>query len=156
MATPQSLFAPRLSHLSVPYLPNRLSWLVGLACASAMGVQAQTTPLVPPVPSGPAMQLAAVALKEVVVSGSRNEQSVDELPMTMDVVNAKQIEENQAQDIRDIAKDIPNVSVSRAPARFGVTQSSVGREGNAGFNIRGLDGNRVLMLVDGKIGRAHV
>ncbi len=37
----------------------------------------------------------------------------------------------------------------RAPARFGLAQGDTGREGNAGFNIRGLDGNRVLMMVDG-------
>ncbi len=69
--------------------------------------------------------------------------------MTVNVLNAKDIEEGQIRDIRDAAKNIPNVSVRRAPARFGVAQGDTGREGNAGFNIRGLDGNRVLMLVDG-------
>ena len=135
--------AIRSSLLGIPFSPTRLSWLVALACASVASVQAQTSL------SGSAVQIAAVALKEVVISGSRNEQSVDELPMTMDVINAKDIEEGQMQDIRDVAKDISNVSVSRAPARFGVVQGATGREGNAGFNIRGLDGNRVLMLVDG-------
>lgn len=90
------------------------------------------------------------ALKEVVVSGSRNEQLSDDLPMSVDVINAKDIEEGQIRDIRDAAKSLPNVSVKRAPARFGlVGGSSDGRDGNAGFNIRGLDGNRVLLLVDG-------
>ncbi|MDF3823388.1 TonB-dependent receptor plug domain-containing protein, partial [Leptospira sp. 96542] len=44
---------------------------------------------------------------------------------------------------------MPNVSVQRSPARFGMAQGSTGRDQNAGFNIRGLDGNRVLILVDG-------
>src|SRR5690606_6019581 len=37
------------------------------------------------------------------------------------------------------------------PARFAVTgaPNSTGRDGNAGFNIRGLAGDRVLILVDG-------
>ncbi len=96
----------------------------------------------------PLAQMAATPLKEVVISGSRNEQSVDELPMAVDIINAKDIEEGQLQDIRDIAKSIPNVSVRRAPARFTIAGNATGREGNAGFNIRGLDGNRVLMLVD--------
>ena len=80
--------------------------------------------------------LRVAALSEVVVSGSRTEQPTDELPMSIDVINADDIEEGQIRDIRDAAKNLPNVSVKRAPARFG-------------FNIRGLDGNRVLLLVDG-------
>ena len=132
----------RPSHLSLPFALCRLSLLVGVACTSTIAAHAQTG-------AGAATQVAAVALKEIVISGSRHEQSVDELPMTLDVINGAAIEEGQMQDIRDLAKDIPNVSVTRAPARFGVTQNSTGREGNAGFNIRGLDGNRVLMLVDG-------
>lgn len=123
---------------------REVAWLVSLSC-SACAVHAQTAlaPLVAPV------QMAAVSLKEVVVSGSRSERAADDLPMTIDVLNAKDIEEGQIRDIRDAAKNIPNVSVRRAPARFGVVQGDTGREGNAGFNIRGLEGNRVLMLVDG-------
>lgn len=39
--------------------------------------------------------------------------------------------------------------MARSPARFSLARDATGRDGNAGFNIRGLDGNRVLMLVDG-------
>ncbi len=135
------------SHLSLPFALRQLSCVVGALCGSVLSVQAQTAPAEPGVLAS--TQVAAAVLKEVVVSGSRNEQSLDDLPMTMDVLNAKDIEEGQIRDIRDAAKNIPNVSVRRAPARFGVAQGDTGREGNAGFNIRGLDGNRVLMLVDG-------
>ena len=137
MATSNSY---RPSHLSLPFELRKLPLLVGVVCASVISAYAQA-------PAG--VQVAAATLKEVVISGSRNEQSADELPMAIDVIRAKDIEEGQLQDIRDIARDIPNVSVKRAPARFSVAGSSAGREGNAGFNIRGLDGNRVLMLVDG-------
>ena len=130
----------RSSHLSLPFALRKLPLLVGVACSGVLTAQAQTAPAAP---------ITVAQLKEVVISGSRNEQSADELPMTIDVINTKDIEEGQLQDIRDIAKDIPNVSVRRAPARFSVAGNSTGREGNAGFNIRGLDGNRVLMLVDG-------
>ena len=92
---------------------------------------------------------AGPSLKEVVISGSRNEQASDELPMSIDVITARDIESGQMRDIRDVAKDIPNVSVKRAPARFSLAGSNAGRDGNAGFNIRGLEGNRVLLLVDG-------
>ncbi len=96
-------------------------------------------------------------LKEMVVSGSRYEQDPDELPMSIDVINAQQMEEQQVRDIRDLARDMPNVSVKRAPARFTLASGSTGRDQNAGFNIRGLDGNRVLMMVDGiRLPRSYV
>ena len=91
------------------------------------------------------------AFGEVVVSASRAEQYTDDLPLSMDVVNTNALEEGQLNDIRDIAKALPNVSVKRAPARFGVTGrgNAVGADANAGFTIRGQGGNRVVMLVDG-------
>ena len=96
-------------------------------------------------------------LKEMVVSGSRYEQDPDELPMSIDVINAQQMEEQQVRDIRDVARDMPNVSVKRSPARFTLASGSTGRDQNAGFNIRGLDGNRVLMMVDGiRLPRSYV
>lgn len=119
---------------------REISLLTALACSAGFAAQAQTM-------APAAVQVAA--LKEVVVSGSRGEQSIDDIPQTIDVINAADIEQGQIRDIRDAAKNIPNVSVRRAPARFGLAQGDTGREGNAGFNIRGLDGNRVLMMVDG-------
>lgn len=106
------------------------------------------------------VQLAAAdgpVLKEMVISGSRHEQDPDELPMSIDVLNAQQMEEQQVRDIRDVARDMPNVSVKRSPARFTLASGSTGRDQNAGFNIRGLDGNRVLMMVDGiRLPRSYV
>lgn len=93
-------------------------------------------------------QTSAPVLKDVVISGSRSEQDPDELPMSIDVIKAEDIERRQIQDIRDVAADLPNVTVARSPARFTIG-SQTGRDQNSGFNIRGLDGNRVLMLVDG-------
>ncbi len=91
----------------------------------------------------------AKSLAPVVVSGSRSEQSTDDVAGTIDVVTQGQLEFSQVGDIRDVVRDIPNVSVQRSPARFSLAGNSTGRAGNAGFNIRGLDGNRVLILVDG-------
>jgi len=119
---------------------------MALACGCAMTVQAQTLRE----ETQGAQQLAVKSLREVIVSGSRTEQLSDDLPMSVDVINAADIEEGQVRDIRDAARYLPNVSVKRAPARFGlIGGGSDGRDGNAGFNIRGLDGNRVLLLVDG-------
>lgn len=98
-------------------------------------------------------------LKEVVVSGSRGEQAREELALVTDVVDAAALEARQINDIKDLAADMPNVSVRHAPARFSVTGAGnpVGRDGNVGFTIRGLGGNRVLMLVDGiRLPRSYV
>ncbi|MDA8519897.1 TonB-dependent hemoglobin/transferrin/lactoferrin family receptor [Acidovorax sp. NCPPB 4044] len=134
-----------------------------LACV-AVGAQAQTLSRAPSAdPAGAAAEAALaelpvqIALKEVVVSGSRTAQDPDELPMSIDVLNARQLEEGQVTDIRDAARSLPNVSVARSPSRFSLASGSTGRDQNAGFNIRGLDGNRVLMLVDGiRLPRSYV
>ena len=90
-------------------------------------------------------------LKEVMISGSRSEQFSDDVPVTADILTATEMERAQVQDIRQAAEDLGNVSVRHAPSRFALTgpANNTGREGNAGFNIRGLNGNRVLMLEDG-------
>ena len=113
-----------------------------LACSAAAQAQAPTST------SGSA---PAATLATVVVSGSRDEQLRDELPVSMDVFEASELQDRQINDIHDLAQQLPNVSVRRAPPRFTVTGAGnpTGRDGNAGFNIRGLGGNRVLMLVDG-------
>jgi len=97
----------------------------------------------------PALAQQQPALREVVISGSRTEQAKDDLPASVERIDRETIEAEQIHDIRDAVRDLPNVSVKRAPARFGLAAGNTGRDGNAGFNIRGLDGNRVLLLTDG-------
>jgi outer membrane receptor protein involved in Fe transport len=80
----------------------------------------------------------SAALGEVVVSGSRTEQKKDDLAASVEVIDREAIEAQQIHDIRDAVRDLPNVSVKRAPARFGLASGNTGRDGNAGFNIRGL------------------
>lgn len=99
--------------------------------------------------AAPSWAQRVAALNEVVVSGSRSEQARDDLAVSTEVITRDDIESRQITDIRDAVRDLPNVSVKRAPARFGLAQGNTGRDGNAGFNIRGLDGNRVLLLTDG-------
>ncbi|GAB2475526.1 TonB-dependent hemoglobin/transferrin/lactoferrin family receptor [Comamonas humi] len=136
--------APSDSAVSLPAL--RPLALAAVLCCASLVAHAQAAA------AGAATVVAAAdgaTLKEMVISGSRYEQDPDELPMSIDVINAQQMEERQIGDIRDAARDMPNVSVQRSPARFTLASGSTGRDQNAGFNIRGLDGNRVLMMVDG-------
>lgn len=97
--------------------------------------------------------------QQIVVSASRYAQYISDLPLSVDVIGGWRLEEGQIQDIRDVAKTLPNVSVKRAPARFSVTGrgNPVGADGNAGFSIRGQGGNRVIMLADGvRLPRSYI
>src|SRR5690606_9663133 len=53
-------------------------------------------------------------------------------------LSAKQLQQQQAQNIADVVRFVP-----------GVTTTDMGRFGSNGFNIRGLDGDRVAITVDG-------
>lgn len=53
-------------------------------------------------------------------------------------LSAEQLQQQQAQNIADVVRFIP-----------GVSTTELGRFGSNGFNIRGLDGDRVAMTVDG-------
>jgi hemoglobin/transferrin/lactoferrin receptor protein len=96
--------------------------------------------------------LAAGTLKPVVVTGSRSERELQDVPAAIDLLEGDDLDRAKVQDIRDLVRELPNVSVLRQPQRFSAVNSGAvgnGRAGNAGFNIRGLEGNRVLLTVDG-------
>lgn len=88
-------------------------------------------------------------LPPVTVLATRNETRADEAPATVTVFTAAQIEAMLATDIKDLIRFEPGVSVVSQPSRFGAALGTTGRAGNEGFTIRGLGGDRVLMVVDG-------
>ncbi|MEW6389903.1 MAG: TonB-dependent hemoglobin/transferrin/lactoferrin family receptor [Pseudomonadota bacterium] len=91
----------------------------------------------------------ATEVDKVTVTATRSEKPVSLAPATVSVISADEMEDGLVKDIKDLVRDEPGVSVRNAPARFTAAGSSTGRDGNAGFNIRGLEGNRVLIVVDG-------
>ncbi|WP_421937179.1 TonB-dependent hemoglobin/transferrin/lactoferrin family receptor [Phenylobacterium sp.] len=91
----------------------------------------------------------AASVDPVTVLGARTEKPQSEVPATVSVISAEDLEDRLAADIRDVVKLEPGVSVQSSPTRFGAALGATGRDGNAGFNIRGLEGNRVLIQVDG-------
>ena len=132
---------PSLSRPALRPAPTRLALLVALACLH-LGAHAQ---------SAPAASAIQGTLPEMVVSGSRHEQVADELPLSYDVIDARALSDGQVRNVREALQELPNTSVRLLPSRFSVTgvTSATGRDGNAGINIRGLGGNRVLLMVDG-------
>ena len=88
----------------------------------------------------PAQQPAPEKLKEVTVTSTRTEREVNDVPNSVTVFDAAEIERRQVQNIGDLIRYEPNLSVrSESQRRFG----------NSSYNIRGIDGNRVLIQVDG-------
>jgi hemoglobin/transferrin/lactoferrin receptor protein len=85
-------------------------------------------------PSGP-----APALPEVAVTATRIEESVKEIPATITVIDSQQIDRGLVQSIQNLFRYEPGIAVNTDPNRFGAQS----------INIRGLEGNRVLIQVDG-------
>jgi hemoglobin/transferrin/lactoferrin receptor protein len=88
-------------------------------------------------------------VEKVTVTATRQKRRTDEVPATVTVITDKEIEDNMATDVKDLVRFEPGVSVRTNPVRFSAALSGVGRDGNSGFNIRGLEGNRVLIQIDG-------
>ncbi|NEQ31157.1 MAG: TonB-dependent hemoglobin/transferrin/lactoferrin family receptor [Leptolyngbya sp. SIO4C5] len=74
----------------------------------------------------------------ITVTGTRTPLEVDELPGTVTVFDLEDIQFYQAQDLRDLLRYEPGVSV-RNNLRYGLQD----------VNIRGIEGNRVLFQLDG-------
>ena len=88
---------------------------------------------------GPAPREENDRLETMTVVGTRTERDVSEVAATITVIDADRIERELARNIADLVRFEPGVSVGGTGSRFGLT----------GFNIRGMDGNRVLTLIDG-------
>ena len=82
---------------------------------------------------------SAVALQQITVSATRQAQDVASVPSTVSVQAREEMDRRNVNTIRDIVRDEPGLSVGGAGQRAGTT----------GYNIRGIDGNRVLTQVDG-------
>lgn len=88
-------------------------------------------------------------LKEVVVSATRTEQDVFDVANTVTTISDKDIEEQMPADIKDLLRYETGVSVRSEPNRASAVFRATGRAGNEGINIRGLEGNQVLLQADG-------
>jgi hemoglobin/transferrin/lactoferrin receptor protein len=81
----------------------------------------------------------ALNLQQVTISATRQEQDVASVPSTVTVHTREELDRNNVNNIKDLVRYEPGVSVGGAGQRSGLT----------GYNIRGIDGDRVLTQVDG-------
>lgn len=77
-------------------------------------------------------------LQQVTVTGTRTERTLADSPATITVIDRERLRQELIQNIQDLVRYEPGVSVRRS-VRYGLQD----------FNIRGLDANRVLIQVDG-------
>ncbi|WP_295701307.1 TonB-dependent hemoglobin/transferrin/lactoferrin family receptor [uncultured Neisseria sp.] len=85
------------------------------------------------------MPVEQAEIEPVVVTADRNAQTLDKAAPNVSVIGRKTLNQASAQNLDDIVMYEPGVSVP----------SDNNRRGHAGINIRGIDGNRILMMVDG-------
>ena len=75
---------------------------------------------------------------EVVVSATRTEQNINDVSASVESVSSKDIERSLSKDLYDAVQYTP-----------GVEATTSGRFGISGFNIRGMEGDRVKIVIDG-------
>lgn len=78
-------------------------------------------------------------LQQVTISATRHEQDVNSVPSSVSVHDRQELDRLNVGNSRELVRYEPGVSVGGAGTR----------SGNAGFNIRGIDGDRILTQVDG-------
>ncbi|MBB4844189.1 hemoglobin/transferrin/lactoferrin receptor protein [Paucibacter oligotrophus] len=91
----------------------------------------------------------ATRLAEITVSSTRTERSTEAVPNTVTVYGKKKLAQRDARDLKDLLEGEVDIAVRAVAPRFTAAGASTGRGGNEGVNIRGLEGNQVLMMVDG-------
>jgi len=115
---------------------NTTRSLVAIALAGSAVAQAQDEPAQERLAQA---QSTVHRLHEVNVTAARAERDLLDTAATVSTIDWEDIERRVVRGIGDLIRYEPNVSVRSDPNRFGAS----------GFNIRGLEDNRVLILQDG-------
>lgn len=92
---------------------------------------------------------ASRIMQEVVVSATRTEQDVNDVAATVTSKTSEDIDREMPTDIKDLLRYETGVSVRSTPNRASAVFRATGRAGNEGINIRGLEGDQVLLQSDG-------
>lgn len=113
--------------------PSLLSFALWLALPGVAAAQS--------IPTGPsdAIDKTAIELDPVVVTATRTERVLSDVPNTVDVIGRERMDDTLVRDLRDLLRYEPGVSVT----------SGIGRFGLGDIRIRGLGGNRVRIQTDG-------
>jgi iron complex outermembrane receptor protein len=121
-----------LHHILLPELlvPRRLALLpLTVACLSALPALGQTEDAEP-------------KLETVVVSASRSQTRIKEMPLHTTIVSREEIEKSPAQNIDQLMRNVPGMNFTAVPAAL---SDPTGHQ----TRMRGLGNAKVLVLLDG-------
>lgn len=104
---------------------GRRAWLTILMAIMPLACLAQAAP-------------ETLQLETITILGTRTKKAPDKVPRSIDVIERDQIARQQSTDLGAVVDMLPNVSLAGSPRPFGET-----------ISIRGLSGDRILLLVDG-------
>lgn len=90
-----------------------------------------------------------VQLGQTTISATRIEQDVNDVASTVVIIDEVQMQMQGTNDIKDLVRYEPDTAVRFTPNRGSTAFYAGGRGGNEGINIRGLEGNQVLLQTDG-------
>ena len=85
-----------------------------------------------------AQESSSSRIEELTISATRQPRTIENIAGTVSLITVENIEKEMVDDLDDLARFQP-----------GVSMSTNARGGNQGFTIRGIGGNRVLNVVDG-------
>ena len=85
-----------------------------------------------------AQESSSSRIEELTISATRQPRTIENIAGTVSLITVENIEKEMVDDLDDLARFQP-----------GVSMSTDARGGNQGFTIRGIGGNRVLHVVDG-------
>lgn len=87
----------------------------------------------------PEQKVTVLEMDAVTVTATKTPRAIRDTPASVTVIDDKEMERRLTGDIKDLIRYEPGISVGAKPDR----------QGNTSFNIRGIEGNRVLVLIDG-------
>lgn len=114
--------------------PSVLSFALWLALPGVAAAQVAPTGPSPSEKGG-----APVDFDPVVVTATRTARALSDVPNSVDVIDRERMDDTLVNDLRDLVRYEPGVSVTSNAARFGLGD----------IRIRGLGGNRVRIQTDG-------
>jgi hemoglobin/transferrin/lactoferrin receptor protein len=89
--------------------------------------------------SNPALAGESAALKDVVVTATRSATEIDHIPATVTSIDRTALDRSLPADEADLFKDEADIAFARDLRRHGATR----------VNIRGIEDNRVVSMIDG-------
>lgn len=109
------------------------------ALTLALGLALPSAALAADAPAGEAVEGGAKEFDRIVVTATRTERALQDVPSTVTAIDRERMDEELVRNWRDLFRYEPGITVGNSVGRFGLND----------INIRGLGGNRVRIELDG-------